>query len=164
MSLVGDDIYLTPGEWYFGSGRHWVHTLLGSCVAIVLWHPQRLIGAMTHCMLPTRPSRQSPNDTAGRFADEVVALLAREALRHGCALGEFQARIYGGMAVLNETEQRALSRIGEANVQATRELLRRRRVPILEQHVGGHLPYRVSLHLADGTIRLSQPTAPALPG
>src|SRR5690606_24666729 len=29
---------------------------LGSCVALILWHPTRLIGGMAHIILPTRKS------------------------------------------------------------------------------------------------------------
>lgn len=161
MRVAADDIYLKPGEWFFGSGRHCVHTLLGSCVAIVLWHPQRRLGAMTHCMLPRRPALRAPATAEGRFADEVVQLLAREARKQASQLSEFQARIYGGMAVRNEVERRTLSAIGEANIRATRELLRLQHVPIIAQHVGGHLPYRISLDLNDGSVALQQPAVPA---
>lgn len=163
MRVAAEDIYLKPGEWFFGAGRHCVHTLLGSCVAIVLWHPQRHLGAMTHCMLPRRPSPREQSPAEGRFADEVVQLLAREARKHGRQLSEFHARIYGGMAVRNEAEKRTLSAIGEANIQATRELLRLQHVPIMEQHVGGHLSYRISLDLNDGSVQLQQPVLPSSP-
>lgn len=58
----GLDIFLQPGEWYFGEGNTRVRTTLGSCVAIVLWHPVRRIGGMCHYMLPSRgrPSDEPP--------------------------------------------------------------------------------------------------------
>ena len=61
-------ISLLPGELYFGQ-RHLLKTLLGSCVAITLWHPQRQLGGMCHFLLPTAcaaPGRSSTAATATR--------------------------------------------------------------------------------------------------
>ncbi|MBL8511280.1 MAG: chemotaxis protein CheD, partial [Betaproteobacteria bacterium] len=48
------DIFLQPGEFYFGDADTRIRTLLGSCVSITMWHPTRRIGGMCHYMLPTR--------------------------------------------------------------------------------------------------------------
>ncbi len=48
------EVFLQPGELYFGDGRTRVRTLLGSCVAIAVWHPRLRIGGLCHYMLPSR--------------------------------------------------------------------------------------------------------------
>lgn len=45
-------VTLQPGEFHFGGANTRIQTLLGSCVAITLWHPIRRIGGMCHYMLP----------------------------------------------------------------------------------------------------------------
>ena len=47
-------VVLRPGDFYFGGGRTRISTLLGSCVSITLWHPQRHVGGMCHYLLARR--------------------------------------------------------------------------------------------------------------
>jgi hypothetical protein len=55
---------------------HTLRTLLGSCVAITLWHPTRRIGGMCHFLLPERKRRTNePPD--GRYGDEAVAEMVK---------------------------------------------------------------------------------------
>ena len=60
--LGGNEIFLQPGEFYFGDAATRIRTLLGSCVAITLWHPARMIGGMCHYMLPNRQKHHGPLD------------------------------------------------------------------------------------------------------
>lgn len=48
------EVILQPGELFFGKEDVVVKTLLGSCIAITLWHPEQKQGGMCHYMLPTR--------------------------------------------------------------------------------------------------------------
>jgi len=48
------EIVLHPGDWWFGGGDTRARTVLGSCIAITLWHPQLRVGGMCHYMLPQR--------------------------------------------------------------------------------------------------------------
>ncbi len=50
------DVFLQPGDVYFGDRHTRLRTILGSCVSITLWHPQRLLGGMCHFILPARPA------------------------------------------------------------------------------------------------------------
>ena len=65
---------LMPGELFFGKDVACLHTLLGSCVAVTLWHPRLRIGGMCHYLLPgrNRPPNQ-PRD--GKFGDEAIGML-----------------------------------------------------------------------------------------
>ena len=48
-----------------------LRTLLGSCIAITIWHPGRRIGGMCHFLLPSRARR--PGDALdGRYGDEAM--------------------------------------------------------------------------------------------
>jgi len=46
------EVVLGPGDLYFGDRRTRIRTLLGSCVAVTLWHPKAQIGGMCHYMMP----------------------------------------------------------------------------------------------------------------
>ena len=51
------EVFLQPGEFHFGHARTRIKTILGSCVAITMWHPILRIGGMCHYLLPARDSR-----------------------------------------------------------------------------------------------------------
>ena len=72
------DIVLQPGEFYFGDKETRIRTLLGSCVAITLWHPQKLIGGMCHYMLPSPEFRTNPLQLNGKYAEDTMKMFLQE--------------------------------------------------------------------------------------
>ncbi len=88
------DITLAPGEFFFGGGALRVHTLLGSCVAITLWHPTRHIGGMCHYLLATRGANQRLSK--GNYADEAVQLFVNEIKREKTRPADYEVKIFGG--------------------------------------------------------------------
>jgi Chemotaxis protein; stimulates methylation of MCP proteins len=54
------EIFLQPGDWYFGDRDTRIRTLLGSCIAITIWHPRLLVGGMCHFLLPGRGTCTPP--------------------------------------------------------------------------------------------------------
>jgi hypothetical protein len=60
------DIFLQPGEFYFGDHETRIRTLLGSCVAITMWHPRLRIGGMCHYLLPMHRGRSGKTELDGR--------------------------------------------------------------------------------------------------
>ena len=88
------EIFLQPGELWFGDEQTRIRTVLGSCVATVLWHPQRRIGGMCHFMLPERPRpRTAGQPLDGRYGDEAMELLLREIRRAGTVPADYQAKL-----------------------------------------------------------------------
>lgn len=83
---------LMPGEYQFSVQPLRIQTLLGSCVAMVFWHPQKRIGGMCHYVLPTRRICMG-ND--GRYADEFMHILLKEIKQHGTSPPEYQVRLFG---------------------------------------------------------------------
>lgn len=87
-------ITLMPGDWYFGDKPVRIRTLLGSCVAIVLWHPKRKLAGMCHYVLPERKYQQGTK-LDGRYANEAVKLFAQEMARYGTRPSEYRVSLYG---------------------------------------------------------------------
>ena len=89
------EIFLHPGEFYFGDESTRIRTLLGSCVSITLWHPKRRVGGMCHYMLPSRGGRRHETPD-GRYADEVIALFLREIASAKTHPSEYEVKLFGG--------------------------------------------------------------------
>jgi len=139
-STTQKQIILHAGEFYFGAAGVEVHTLLGSCVSISLWHPRLLIGGLCHFALPYKP------DTLGvslncRYADDCMEMFKRAAHSHGTKLREYQAKIFGGGNVQPNCSARLPSgfmsaSIGERNSAAALQLLMQEELEIQVIHVG----------------------------
>lgn len=89
------EIFLQPGELYFGDRNTRIRTILGSCVSLVFWHPKRLTGGMCHYMLPSR-MHGSRAGLDGRYGDEAIALMLKEIHASGADPRDFRVRLFGG--------------------------------------------------------------------
>lgn len=89
------EIFLQPGDFYFGDRDTRIRTTLGSCVSITMWHPRLLIGGMCHFMLPTRSKGKSAT-LDGRYADEAMEMFMREIRTAGTRPVEYQVKLFGG--------------------------------------------------------------------
>jgi len=89
------DIFLQPGEFYFGDSDTRIRTILGSCVAITMWHPRRLIGGMCHYMLASRPNRRVSR-LDGKYGEDAILMFFAEAIRHDTDPGEYVWKVFGG--------------------------------------------------------------------
>lgn len=130
------EIFLQPGELYFGDRYTRIRTLLGSCVSLVSWHPHLLIGGMCHFMLPTRPKNvQGPLD--GRYGDEAIELMLREARRVGVPAKEFRIQLFGGGNMFPDLGRQKDNHVGKKNVEAAKRLLEAHGLTCSGAHVEG---------------------------
>jgi chemotaxis protein CheD len=130
------ELFLQPGEFHFTTDPDIrIRTLLGSCVAMTMWHPELRYGAMSHYLLPSRGSRIDP-PLDGRFGDEAYLLFLNEALRHGTDPAAYEIKIFGGGDMFPMMHNKPA--IGAQNVQACFQVLREHpHGPVKAQDVGG---------------------------
>jgi chemotaxis protein CheD len=149
---VGEKVFLLPGQWYFGQTGALVRTLLGSCIAVTLWHPQKRFGGMCHFLLPTRP--KPPDGTLdGRFGDEAMLLLSRAISRTGTRSSEYEVNLYGGADTMPD-EIKIKFNIGERNVEKAWELIDKYGFQLQSVDVGGNEPRTVLIDLCSGQVEL----------
>ncbi|MGE0312919.1 MAG: chemotaxis protein CheD [Lautropia sp.] len=154
----GDSVFLMPGQLYVGRGVASVRTLLGSCVAITLWHPVTRHAAMCHFLLP---DRARPRDGArdGRYGDEALEQIV-EAIRHvGADPGEYHAQVYGGADTLPYrqpigTSNAVRQKVGERNVEKAWMLVEQYAFRLDSVDVGGNEPRLVLLDAGTGLVEL----------
>jgi chemotaxis protein CheD len=151
MSRSRIEIFLQPGEFYFGDRNIRIRTLLGSCVAITLWHPHRLIGGMCHFLLPSRSTGPSPK-ADGRYGDEAMTLLLDAATAHGTRLQEYEAKLFGGGDMFGGRLSHAAFDIGARNVEAAHKLLDRHGLDPKASSVGRRGYRNVYLDIATGHV------------
>ncbi|PKY11187.1 hypothetical protein B1757_05770 [Acidithiobacillus marinus] len=144
------EIFLQPGDWYFGDKETRIRTLLGSCIAITIWHPHLLVGGMCHFLLPERGHCVATAGLDGRYGDEAMATLLQEVRKQHTYPSEYICKIFGGGNMFQSLaarhsfrEQRAVSAsecsdVPCKNVRAARNLVHQAGFRVTASHLGGH--------------------------
>ncbi|QKQ26845.1 chemotaxis protein CheD [Candidatus Reidiella endopervernicosa] len=122
-------ISLLPGESYFGCDDEQVETLLGSCVALVLWSELDQAGGMSHVVLPERGLR-SIQHGSGYFATEALEWQLAQAQQMGLQPCRFEARIIGGGCMLSSDVNNSFN-VGARNIIKVRSCSHNTRYPSL---------------------------------
>ena len=86
------EIFLHPGDIYFGRAPTIVSTLLGSCVAATLWHPREKIGGMCHVVLPESPDGKCEM----RYGNCAIEEFAKQAAKFKTSAADYDVHVYGG--------------------------------------------------------------------
>jgi len=151
------DIFLQPGEIFFGDSDTRIRTILGSCVAITLWHPRRHIGGMCHYMLPSRRKGKKIDALNGKYADEALLLLLKEILRAGTNPYDYEVKLFGGGNMFAPRAREHLN-VADRNVTAGRALLKRHGFTVLVEHLGGRGHRQIIYEVGSGDVWVRQHT------
>ncbi|MES2257707.1 MAG: chemotaxis protein CheD [Pseudomonadota bacterium] len=143
------DIALLPGEYFVGDARHRIRTLLGSCVAIALWQPQRRVGALSHFLLPRCAAAHAGLD--GHYGEEALTLMLRLLHQRGIGAHQCQAKVFGGGIMFPDLEHDP-DCIGRQNVDAALNLLHGHGIPVVSQSVLGLGHRQIVFHVRSGDI------------
>ena len=142
--------FLNPGEWAMGGAGEVFGTLLGSCVALVLWHPMMRIGAVCHYVLPEREGQRA-GEPDGRYAVEVFGMMAKALAARGVALVQCTAKLFGGARVYEGGGQ-PQSDVGARNIACAHEFLRDAGLALAAEHVGGQGWRRLCFDAGTGEV------------
>jgi chemotaxis protein CheD len=158
------DVFLKPGEYFVGEkGR--VRTLLGSCVSITLWHPQRRLGAMSHFLLWSRRGEHAALDA--RYGVDVMTLMLQGLARLGVRGNECDAKLFGGgnmfpAQTLAQPPGTAMAGVGQNNGSQARRLLQESGIRLVSESLFGvgHRQILFDLHSGEVWSRQVQPVNP----
>lgn len=141
-------------EWAAERGNAVLVTLgLGSCVAIMLHDPGACAGAMAHILLPSRSLARDTSNPA-KFPDTAVPLLVERLVALGADPRRLVAKLAGGASMFAQLMLPGAVQMGERNVVAAREALRRAGIPVAREAVGGGAGRSVRFSVTDGRVEI----------
>ncbi|MDW7675583.1 MAG: chemotaxis protein CheD [Bacillota bacterium] len=124
---------------------------LGSCVGICLYDPITKIGGLAHIMLPSSKGvRQS--DNKAKFADTAVEILIDNMMKQGAKRTRLVAKMAGGSQMFNFKGSSDVMRIGERNVEASKQALKEAKVSLLSCDCGGNYGRTIVLDTKSGNL------------
>ena len=140
--------YLFPGTIFVHREQHLVTTVLGSCVAVCIWHPKAEVGGINHYLLPLWNGEGLPTPKYGNIA---IARLI-EKVRGIAGEGELIAKVFGGASMWARTEG-ALA-VGERNVELALNILAEEKIKIVSQDVWGEMGRKIIFDTRTGSVLL----------
>lgn len=151
---------LRPGDHVCTAEPMVLSTLLGSCVAVCLFDPERGVMGMNHFLLATRHGKggREPllSSTAGRYGIHAMELLINGMLALGARRAALRAKAFGGGNVLGWSSDKVgpRFRIGDMNVAFVREFFAREGIPVVAEDLGGHCARQVHFTAPDFSVHL----------
>ena len=146
------EVYLKPGDFCFGEGMLRIATLLGSCIAITLWHPLLVHGGMCHYMLPGRNQPRGDLAPNGKYADEAMELFMAELKKRHTVPAQYRVNVYGGGNMFSE--QCGPMDIGTQNIEIAHRLLDKYGFALAYDHLGSFGRRKIEFDVWSGEVRL----------
>jgi chemotaxis protein CheD len=138
--------YLLPGAFFADRKPHTIDTILGSCIAVVLWDSVLRIGSINHFMLPKWNGEGTPSY---KYGDVAIAGIIQKMVQMGSKKVNLKAKVFGGSFTYNAN---GIFQIGQRNIDITFELLKEANIPVVSQSVGGSLSRKVVFHSDTGDV------------
>ena len=126
---------------------------LGSCVGIGLYDKINKIAGLAHIMLPSSKEIKN-NSSKPKFADTGIEELVDLMVKSGANRNGLVAKIAGGSQMFNFNSNNDILRIGERNVNATKEKLSELKIRIIAEDTGGNFGRTIVLSSQDGSLHI----------
>ncbi|HEV3105444.1 MAG TPA: chemoreceptor glutamine deamidase CheD [Trinickia sp.] len=135
-------VKLLPNEFYTTADDMVLVTVLGSCVAACIQDRTVGIGGMNHFMLPDDGDQpaQAASDSM-RYGAYAMEVLINELIKMGGRRERFEAKVFGGAAVLAGM---TTMNIGDRNSEFVRRYLALEKIRIVAEDLQGVHPRKVA--------------------
>ncbi|GAA0461423.1 chemotaxis protein CheD [Alkalibacillus silvisoli] len=111
---------------------------LGSCVGLILYDDLKEVAGLVHVMLPDSSMARGKSYKQGKFADTGIKSLIDLLEAEGIRSSRLKAKMAGGAQMFNLSNGSDMMKIGQRNIEAVKEQLKKYRIPIVAEDVGGH--------------------------
>lgn len=139
--------FLNPSKLFVSDEAYEVITVLGSCVAVVLYDQKNYIGGINHYMLPLWNGRELASPKYGNIA---IEKLVNKMVEAGANQKHMIAKVFGGSEVIQTNH--SMFRIGEKNVNIAHETLKRMKIPIVKESTGSKEGRKVLFRTNTGEV------------
>lgn len=152
------EIFLMPGDFYWGDENTRIRTILGSCISICIWHPIKKFGGMCHYMLPERKIRNEKSTRLdGKYGAEAWELFSIEIAKSKCKTPEFVAKVFGGSEMFSKQELLTSEiAMGRKNIEFAKSILLKNKIQIVSENIGGNRPRRIHFDIWSGNVWLKR--------
>ncbi|TPH19264.1 chemotaxis protein CheD [Litorilituus lipolyticus] len=147
-----DITLLSPGEIIFTEKPLIVRTILGSCIAVTVWHPHLKVGGICHFLIANHQQEHKAKVQNYRYGDCALTFLMKEMSQYA-PLNEFELRLFGGA---NMYSSRSKPTVGEKNAHFTKQWAKSYQLKFKQIEILGNVSRSIIFDLATGNVELQQ--------
>lgn len=135
--------FLNPGQLIVTSKETPVVTILGSCVAITVFSPEKKTGAIFHAMLPEHRnkikviSNSPPVSPDSDYVDYAFYYIREKFRQKGINFQTAKFMLFGGGDVIHSLSSGVRVSIGFQNIKMAKKLIKEEGVSLHGEDVGG---------------------------
>ncbi|HNT68705.1 MAG TPA: chemotaxis protein CheD [Syntrophorhabdaceae bacterium] len=149
------NVYLKPGELHITEKPTIIATVLGSCVAVVMFNDRTNLAGMCHAMLPFNGGTNGHDPY--RYVDSSVAHMLKRFETQGVKRNEIKVKLFGGADVLYYIEEdKERHTVGKKNVTKALEIINSEKLNLLMSDVGGTSGRKIFFFTHTGEILLKR--------
>ena len=149
-----DAAKILPGEYYVTARDMMIVTVLGSCVCACIRDKVSGIGGMNHFMLPDSGwDQNNPLGESARYGTYAMEVLINELLKMGANRRNFEAKVFGGGAVLRGF---TVTNVGERNAEFVLRYLKTENIHVAAQDLLDIYPRKVYFFPQNGLVRVKK--------
>ena len=150
-----NEIEVRIGEMQVAKAPVILKSLLGSCVAVILYDKINRVGGLAHIFLPKKsmnPKNEVHPDS--RYADTAVPRLLSEVLQIGAEKRNLVAYMVGGNKVLTVKKASSGPTVAEQNIIASQEAIAKENLFMINLGVSKDTGSKVKINLSTGDIEV----------
>ena len=147
-------VKILPGEYYATTRDMLMVTALGSCVCACIRDKASGIGGMNHFMLPdSGQDKNNPLGQSARYGTYAMEILINQLLKMGAKRSNFEAKVFGGGAVLRGF---TVNNVGESNAEFVLSYLKTEKIFVAAQDLLDIYPRKVYYFPHTGLVRVKK--------
>lgn len=141
--------FLKPGDLFLSRGETLFKTVLGSCVSLCLYDPQKGTAGMNHFVFP----KSSGPEDGNHYGDIAMVNLIEGLMAHGSEPSRIKAALFGGAAGFSAST--GLSP-GDRNVSMALDILYEYPITLYRRDTGGCYGRSLWFDTSTGRIRVTK--------
>lgn len=151
-------VFLQSGEIHVTTTPALVTTILGSCLAVTMWHPKKRMAAICHGFLPQCQNRSTCRNSCRerfKYVDCTLGWMIDQFLSRDIRLREIEIKVFGGadmFAVQDHKEEQF--RIGKQNIKTALGILKEKGLLITAHCMGGLRGRKIVFNTTNGEVLL----------
>lgn len=152
-------LYLKPGEWFSGQERAIIKTILGSCVAVTMFHRNTRLAAICHALMPACEKKGgcSGCESYSRYAECIIRRMTEIFFHRGIKAGDIEVKLFGGADSLSVDSGRKSSlSVGTRNFEQARTSIEKEGLRLSGSDVGGSKGRKLFFDTHTGEVLLKR--------
>jgi chemotaxis protein CheD len=151
-------LYLRPGDWFVGKKLGLVRTILGSCVAVTMFHWPTRHAAICHAVMPVCVEKRHCGgfcENSSKYAGCIVHNMVEAFAQQGLHSRDIEVKLFGGADGLTNGNLNS-SGVGRRNIEEAMKAIQNARLTLKLSDVGGFQGRKLFFDTNTGEVLLKR--------